>query len=84
MRLIQMFTEAAGKEAAMEVYYGRYTKGKQYRLSQIADNWRLLWSSGSDFHARVPEETLMPVSHIHQCPLGKHVYHRLAVRGDLS
>lgn len=83
MRLIQLFTEAAGKNAAMEVYYGRYTKGRQYRLSQIADNWRLLWSSGSDFHARVPEETLMPFSHIHECPLGKHVYHRLAMRGDL-
>lgn len=83
MRLIQMFTEAAGKDAAMEVYYGRYTRGKQYRLSQIADNWRLLWSSGSDFHARVPEETLMPVFHIYDCPLGKHVFHRLSTRGDL-
>ncbi len=83
MRLIQMFREAAGKEAAMEVYYGRYTKGKQYRLGQIADNWRFLWSSGSDFHARDLEETLMPASHIHDCPLGKHVYNRLATRGDL-
>ena len=48
-----------------------------------ADNWRLLWSSGSDFHARVPEETLMPVPHIYGCPLGKHVFHRLSARGDL-
>ena len=84
MRLIQMFTEAAGRDAAMEVYYGRYTKGKQYRLSQIADNWRILWSSGSDFHARVPEENLMSASHMHQCPLGKHVVNRLAARGDLK
>lgn len=83
MRLIQMFTEAAGKDAAMEVYYGRYTKGKQYRLSQIADNWSILWSSGSDFHGRTVEETLMPVPHIYECPLGKHVYNRLAARGDL-
>jgi hypothetical protein len=63
MRLIQMFTEAGGKDAAMEVSYGRFSKGKQYRLRQIADNWRLLWSSGSDFHARDNKETLLPPSH---------------------
>ena len=84
MRLIQMFTEAGGKDAAMEVSYGRFSKGKQYRLRQIADNWRLLWSSGSDFHARDDKETLLPPSHLYDCPLGKHVLHRLETRGDIK
>lgn len=83
MRMIQMFTEAAGKDAAMEVYYGKFSKGKQFRLAQIADNWSLLRSSGSDYHALGKKDQLLPVPHIYGCPLGKHVAHRLAAKGIL-
>lgn len=83
MRLIQIFREHAGADAALEVFYGRYSRGRQRVLRAIADEWGLLYSSGSDFHARTDTDQLMAPSHLDGIDPYKHVAGRLIARRQL-
>jgi predicted metal-dependent phosphoesterase TrpH len=81
MRLVQMFSGHAGPDAALEVFYGRYSPEKQKLLKDIADDWNLLYSSGSDYHAKTLYERLMDPDHLSGTDLNRHVLSRLISRG---
>ncbi len=83
MRLIQIFREHAGADAAMEVFYGRYSPAQQQKLKEIADDWNLMYSSGSDFHAKTEGEKMMPPDHLDGTDIRKHVLSRLIDRGQV-
>ena len=64
LRLVQRFKELAGDAAAMEVEYGRYPRHIRDRLAAMAEEYDLMPSAGSDYHAQAAFETLE-----HQIPL---------------
>ena len=48
----------AGDAAAMEVEYGRYPRHIRDRLASMAQEYGLMPSAGSDYHAQAAFETL--------------------------
>jgi len=64
LRLVQRFKELAGDAAAMEVEYGRYPRHVRDKLAAMAEEYDLMPSAGSDYHAQAAFETLE-----HQIPL---------------
>lgn len=49
-RLLRAFKTLAGPCSGMEVYYGRYTDEQRRHLAELAAQYGLLPSAGSDFH----------------------------------
>ena len=64
LRLVRQFKALAGSAAAMEVEYGRYPRHIRDRLASMAEEYDLMPSAGSDYHAQAAFETLE-----HQIPL---------------
>ena len=65
LRLVRRFKALAGDAAAMEVEYGRYPRRIRDRLAAIAEEYGLMPSAGSDYHAQAAFETLehhIPIS----------------------
>lgn len=59
-RLLQRFKACAGELAAMEVLYSRYVEDKNLteRLFELANQYDILYSCGSDFHGQDENEKL--------------------------
>ena len=49
-RLLRTFKTLAGPCSGMEVYYGRYSDEQRRHLAELAAQYELLPSAGSDFH----------------------------------
>ena len=58
LRLVRRFKELAGDAGAMEVEYGRYPRELRDRLAKIAEEYDLIPSAGSDYHAQASFERL--------------------------
>jgi predicted metal-dependent phosphoesterase TrpH len=58
LRLVRRFKELAGDAGAMEVEYGRYPRELRDRLAKIAEEYDLMPSAGSDYHAQASFERL--------------------------
>ena len=58
LRLVRYFKELAGDAAAMEVEYGRYPRHIRDRLANMAQEYGLMPSAGSDYHAQASFEKL--------------------------
>lgn len=58
LRLVRRFKTLAGDAAAMEVEYGRYPRHIRDALAAIAEEYGLMPSAGSDYHAQAAFETL--------------------------
>ena len=49
-RLLHTFQSLAGPCSGMEIYYGRYSEEQRRHLAELAAQYELLPSAGSDFH----------------------------------
>ena len=58
LRLVRRFKEFSGEAGAMEVEYGRYPRELRDRLAKIAEEYDLMPSAGSDYHAQASFERL--------------------------
>ena len=67
LRLVRYFKELAGDAAAMEVEYGRYPRHIRDRLADMAREYGLMPSAGSDYHAQAAFETLNHRTPIDAC-----------------
>lgn len=61
--LLEDFKALAGDRGAMEVYYARYDDAQREQLRQYADEFGLMYSAASDFHA--PGESVTLDNHFH-------------------
>lgn len=56
--LVQYFKKLTGDYGGIETAYGCYSESQRKQLCQIADEFRLMHSAGSDYHGRDSFETL--------------------------